>query len=136
MRRVKPERHRNRQDNDQKLGVDQFMFLLSRDAKEGEKSECDGARGANDSDDEGDVVSRGESRSDSIVEEEGTSELLREVWRQAPGLLLVVLVSLMLTVVFVACGQHRVIRSGENACLSKVPRKSRKCAVAVRGRHH
>jgi hypothetical protein len=106
MRRVKPERHRNRQDNDQKLGVDQFMFLLSRDAKEGEKSECDGARGANDSDDEGDVVSRGESRSDSIVEEEGTSELLREVWRQAPGLLLVVLVSLMLTVVFVACGQH------------------------------
>jgi hypothetical protein len=67
MRRVGRERHCDKQVNDQKLGIDQFMFLLSRDAKEGEKSKCDGARGANDSDDEEDMESRGESRSDSIA---------------------------------------------------------------------
>jgi hypothetical protein len=106
MRRVKQERHRDKQANDPKLGMDQFMFLLSRDAKEGEKSECDGVGSANDSDDEEDTESRGESKDDSIAEEEGTGELLREVWRQAPGLLSVVLVSLMLTVVFVACREH------------------------------
>jgi hypothetical protein len=67
MRRVGRERHCDKQVDDQKLGIDQFMFLLSRDAKEGEKSKCDGARGANDSDDEEDMESRGESRSDSIA---------------------------------------------------------------------
>jgi hypothetical protein len=106
MRRVKQERHRDKQANDQKLGMDQSMFLLSRDAKEGEKSECEGVRGANNSDDEEDTESRRESTADSIAEAEGTGELLREVWRQAPGLLLVVLVSLILTVVFVACREH------------------------------
>jgi hypothetical protein len=106
MRRVGRERHCDKQANDQKLGIDQFMLLLSRDAEEGEKSKCDGARGANDSDDEEDMGSRGESRSDSIAEEEGTREWLREVWRQAPGPLLVVLVGLMLTVVFVVCQER------------------------------
>jgi hypothetical protein len=106
MRRVGRERHCDKQVNDQKLGIDQFMFLLSRDAKEGEKSKCDGARGANDSDDEEDMEYRGESRSDSIAKEEGTKKWVREVWRQALGLLLGVSVSLMLTVVFVVCQEH------------------------------
>jgi hypothetical protein len=106
MRRVGRERHCDKQANDQKLGIDQFMFLLSRDAKEGEKSECDGVRGANNSGDEEDTESQGESRAANDAEEEGTGGLLRGVWRQAPGLLLVGFVSLMLAVVFVACQEQ------------------------------
>jgi hypothetical protein len=106
MRRVRQERHRDKHANDQKLEIDQFMFLISRDAKEGEKSECDDVRGANNSDDEEDTESQGESRAANDAEEEGNGGLLREVWRRAPGLLLVVLVSLMLTAVFVACQER------------------------------
>jgi hypothetical protein len=106
MRRVKQERHRDKQANDPKLGMDQFMFLLSRDAKEGEKSECDGVRGANNSGDEEDTESQGESRAANDAEEEDTGGLLRGVWRQAPGLLLVGFVSLMLAVVSVACQEQ------------------------------
>jgi hypothetical protein len=106
MRRVKQERHRDKQANDPKLGMDQFMFLLSRDAKEGEKSKCDGVRGANNSGDEEDTESQGESKAANDAEEEGTGGLLRGVWRQAPGLLLVGFVSLMLAVVFVACQEQ------------------------------
>jgi hypothetical protein len=93
MRRVGRERHCDKQANDQKLGIDQFMFLLS-------------VRGANDSGDEEDTESQGESRAANDAEEEGTGGLLRGVWRQAPGLLLVGFVSLMLAVVFVACQEQ------------------------------
>jgi hypothetical protein len=39
MRRVRQERHRDKQSSNQKLGIDQFMFLLSRDAKEKDREE-------------------------------------------------------------------------------------------------
>jgi hypothetical protein len=112
MRRVRQERHRDKQSSDQKLGIDQFMFLLSRDAKEKDREEVEeeGCKQEHSVGRRDGVLSRSESRGRERDPENNVAGIIRnnlqEMRRRASEGLVVLLVGLMMTVVFVACQEH------------------------------
>jgi hypothetical protein len=109
MRRVKQERPRDQPHYGKKLGIEEMVSLLSRDAKEGDKSKFDGALEFGDSGDERTTKSRDEGEESGLgsdVDNEGIGELLRQAWRAAPRNSFLLFVSLMLTVVVVACQDY------------------------------
>jgi hypothetical protein len=111
MRRVQRERHHEKQANDQKPGMDQFMFLLSRDAKENDKEEQEeGCKPEHSAARRDGVLSQSESRG----RERGVrnnvsgiiSNIVQKMRHRASQRLVVFLVGLILTVVIAACQEH------------------------------